>query len=241
MAGMARLADNRDSPLTAPEIAAEALRQFDGDGPEPSIRLLARALDVTPSAIYHHYRSHAEIVQAAIDLIWQEATEEVLGLIADPFVADPRQVLFTAGIATRRAFWRHPRAAQHVAADWNPSEAVTAVLGLMANVFERLGLSGTRFEEAFHGYASFVLGSVLFAAARNTAWSRRPESQSRPYAPDYGTEAEARSTEDGRQRINAIMSLSAVDPERDEQLYARALERLIGGLVDGAPHPAPSG
>lgn len=231
MAGMARLADNRDSPLTAPEIAAEALRQFDDEGPEPSIRLLARALDVTPSAIYHHYSSHARIVQAAIDLIWQEAAEDVLAQIPDPFTADPREVLYTAGLATRRAFWRHPRTAQHVAADWNPSDALTAVLALMANVFERLGLSGTRFEEAFHGYASFVLGNVLFVAARNTAWARRPESQSLPYEPAYDDEALARSSEDGRRRIGAIMSLSAVDPERDEQLYCRALERLIDSLT----------
>jgi len=228
---MARLADNRDSPLTAPEIATEALRQFDGDGPEPSIRLLARALDVTPSAIYHHYGSHAEIVQGAIDLIWQEAAADTLATIPDPFTADPREVLFTAGIATRRAFGHHPRAAQHVAADWTPSDSLTAVLALMVNVLERLGLSGPRFEEVFHGYASFVLGNVLFAAARNNAWTRRPESQSLPYDPNYDEDAKARASEDGRRRINAIMSLSAVDPERDEQLYARALEQLLDGLL----------
>lgn len=228
---MARLADNRDSPLTAPEIAAEALRQFDGDGPEPSIRLLARALDVTPSAIYHHYGSHAEIVQGAIDLIWQEAASDLLAQIPDPFAADPREVLFVAGIVTRRAFGRHVRAAQHVAADWTPSDSLTAVLALMVNVLERLGLSGTRFEEVFHGYASFVLGNVLFAAARNNAWARRPESQSLPYDPTYDEDAKARASEDGRRRINAIMSISAVDPERDDQLYARGLEQLIDGLL----------
>jgi AcrR family transcriptional regulator len=231
MAGMARLADNRDSPLTADEIAREALRQFDGDGPEPSIRLLARALDVTPSAIYHHYPSHARIVQAAIDLIWQEAAQDVLDQIPDPFTADPREVLFTAGLSTRRTFWRHPRAAQHVAADWNPSDAVTAVLSLMAHLFERIGLTGTRFEEAFHGYSSFVLGNVVLAAARNTAWARRPEDQSLPYDPSYDPETAALSSEDGRNRINAIMSLSAVDPDRDEQLYARGLRRVIDGLT----------
>lgn len=231
---MARLADNRDTPLTAPEIAAEALRQFDGDGPEPSIRLLARALDVTPSAIYYHYASHARIVQAAIDLVWREAAEDVLAQIFDPFTADPREVLYTAGVATRQAFWRHPRTAQHIAADWNPSDALTDVLALMANVFERLGLSGTRFEEAFHGYASFVLGNVLLVAARNTAWARRPESQSLPYEPAYDDEALARSSEDGRGRIGAIMSISAIDPERDEQLYCRGLERLIASLTSAA-------
>lgn len=234
MALMSRLADNRDSPLTADEIATEALKQFDGDGPEPSIRLLARALDVTPSAIYHHYPSHARIVQAAIDLVWQEAAADVVTSIPDPFTADPREVLFTAGLFTRRAFWRHPRAAQHIAADWNPSEAVTAVLGLMAHLFEQLGLTGARFEEAFHGYSSFVLGNVVLGAARNTAWARRPQDQSSPYHPSYDAEAIARSSEDGRDRINAIMSLSAVDPERDEQLYARGLRRVIDSLTTDA-------
>lgn len=228
---MTRLADNRDTHLTADEIAVEALRQFDDDGPEPSIRSLARALHVTPSAIYHHHASHARIVQAAIDLIWQQAAEAVLAQIPDPFTADPREVLFVAGIETRRAFWQHPRAAQHVAADWNPSAALTAVLGLMANLFERLGLTGTRFEEAFHGYSSFVLGNVVLAAARNTAWARRPEEQSLPYDPGYDAEAATRSSDDVRGRINAIMSLSAVDPERDAQLFAEGLRRVIAGLT----------
>ncbi|MBF6621044.1 MAG: TetR/AcrR family transcriptional regulator [Patulibacter sp.] len=228
---MTRLADHRDTHLTADEIAIEALRQFDADGPEPSIRSLARKLRVTPSAIYHHHASHARIVQAAIDLIWEQAANAVLAQIPDPFTAEPREVLFAAGIETRRAFRSHPRAAQHVAADWNPSAALTAVLGLMANLFERLGLTGTRFEEAFHGYSSFVLGNIVLVAARNTAWTRRPEEQSLPYAPAYDAEARSFSSDDGRRRINAIMSLSAVDPERDEQLFAQGLRRVIAGLT----------
>lgn len=234
---MTRLANNRDSPLTAAEIAVEALRQFDADGPEPSIRTLARHLGVTPSAIYHHHSSHARIVQAVIDLIWQEAAVDVLQVHPDPFTADPRKVLLTAGLYTRRTFWRHPRAAQYLAADlaadWSPSDALTAVLGLMANVFERLGLTGPRFEEAFHGYASFVLGNVLLGAARNNAWTRRPETQSLPYAPTYDAETEQQSSADVRERIHGIVSLSVVDPERDEQLYLRGLERLIASLTMG--------
>ena len=228
---MTRLADNRDTPLTAEEIADEALRQFDDEGPEPSIRSLARELRVTPSAIYHHHASHARIVQAAIDLIWQEAANAVLARIPDPFSAEPRDVLFAAGIETRRAFWRHPRAAQHVAADWNPSDAFTMVLGLLANLFERLELTDARFEEAFHGYSSFVLGSVMLGAARNTAWARRPEEQSPPFDPAYDAESTSHSSEDGRQRINAIMSLSAVDPARDEELFAQGLRRVIASLT----------
>jgi len=62
---MARIAKGRDRVLTREEIAAETLRQFDESTEAPSIRALASALGVAPSAIYHHYESQAAIVQAA--------------------------------------------------------------------------------------------------------------------------------------------------------------------------------
>jgi AcrR family transcriptional regulator len=71
---MARIAKGRDRVLTREEIAAETLREFDESADAPSIRALASALGVAPSAIYHHYESQAAIVQAATELVWEEAT-----------------------------------------------------------------------------------------------------------------------------------------------------------------------
>ena len=81
---MARIAKGRDRVLTRAEIATETLRQFDESPEAPSIRALAAALGVAPSAIYHHYESQAGIVQAATELVWEEVARvhgEVFGEI----------------------------------------------------------------------------------------------------------------------------------------------------------------
>ena len=72
---MTRLAAGRTTHLEPEEIAAETLRLFD-EGGDPSIRQLATALNGTPSAIYHHYTSRSEIVQAAVELVWTEVLAE---------------------------------------------------------------------------------------------------------------------------------------------------------------------
>ena len=50
---MARIAKGRDRVLTREEIATETLRQFDENTEAPSIRALASALGVAPSASGH--------------------------------------------------------------------------------------------------------------------------------------------------------------------------------------------
>ena len=170
---MARIAKGRDRVLTREEIAAETLRQFDTGAEAPSIRALAAALGVAPSAIYHHFESQAAIVQAATELVWEEATRDFLSVCPDPYNEDPAEVLVTAGIATRRAFGRHYRIAPFLAASPEATEFMTELLGLLAVVFERLGLRGEDASVSFHTYASFTIGAVLFAATRRIA--KEPE------------------------------------------------------------------
>ena len=163
---MTRLARDRYTYLSEVEIAVEALRCFDETMSAPSIRQPAAVLKVTPSAIYHHYPSRAAIVQAAIDLVWDEATAKLLALILDPFSTDPIEVLVTAGVATRRAFSDHHRIAPFMAATPKTDRHLVAIVSLMANVFERLGLDAETAAASFHSYASFTIGSTLFAATR---------------------------------------------------------------------------
>src|SRR5437899_8056215 len=140
---MARIAKGCDRVLPREEIVTEPLRQFDENTEAPSIRALASALGVAPSAIYHHYESQAAIVQAAKELVWPEATLDFLAVVPDPYNnADPAEVLLTAGIATRRAFGRHYRIAPFLAATPETTEFMSALLGMLAGVFERLGLRG---------------------------------------------------------------------------------------------------
>src|SRR5436190_19053151 len=139
---MTRLAADRDTHLTPAEIAQEALRQFDEREREPSIRSLAAELRVAPTAIYHHFHSQAAIYQAVVELVWAEATKELLRLVPKPLDAEPDDVLVAAGVAIRRVWLGHHRVARYMAATPEANEFVTSSLGLMAILFERLGLEG---------------------------------------------------------------------------------------------------
>jgi AcrR family transcriptional regulator len=233
---MTRLAANRDTHLTPAEIAGEALRQFDAGGDEPSIRSLAAALKVAPSAIYHHYASRAEIVRAAVALVWEEATRELLELVPKPLEADPAEVLVAAGIGTRRAWLAHYRLAAYMAATPESSEFVTNALGLMAALLERMGLKGERAAQALHTYSSFMIGAVLFAAARRAA---NEQLEGEPGNGRPGTRfltrsdaAAGKSSEHTRLSIDEVMDVSIVDPARDEKLFAEGMRRLVDSLRD---------
>jgi AcrR family transcriptional regulator len=237
---MTRLAADRDTHLTPEEVARETLRQFDEREREPSIRSLAAALHVAPTAIYHHFPSQAAIYQAAVELVWADAAAEMLRLVPKPLDADAADVLVAAGIGTRRAWLAHHRVARYMAATPEASEFVTRSLGLMANLFERLGLEGDDAGACFHSYASFMIGAVLFAAARKAAneelerRSGRDES-ARFHAP-HTAGAERRSSRRTRVSIDEVMDLSAVDPVHDEELFELGLRRLIesfGARPDG--------
>lgn len=227
-----RLAANRDTPLTANEIAAEALRQFDQRPTDPSIRSLAGFLNVAPAAIYHHFPSRAAIFQAAVELVWNQATAEFLALVPKPLEADPTDVLVMVGIATRRAWLAHPRVAPHMAATPEANEFTDNALELMGAVFERLGLQAERAAAAFHSYATYMLGGILFAAARKaaseqlahppTGGASNPRFHSQP-PPDM----ERRASRDTRLSLDRVMELSSLDPHGDEELFGEGLRRLI--------------
>jgi TetR/AcrR family transcriptional regulator, tetracycline repressor protein len=211
---MTRLAANRDTHLTPAEIATEALGQFDAGAAEPSIRSLAAALRVAPSAIYHHYGSRAAIVQAAVELVWAESATEFLRLVPQPYETEAEEALVAAGIATRRAWLAHYRLAPYMAATPQASEPITNALTLLASLFERLGLEGEHAATAFHTYSSFMIGAVLFAAARRGA----------------NEELGERSENGGYGRFDEVMLVSVADPARDEELFAEGLRRLIEGV-----------
>jgi AcrR family transcriptional regulator len=225
---MTRMASGRDTHLTPEEIAARALRDYD-EGRTPSIRGLASELGVAPTAIYYHFPSRAAIVDAAVGLVWQEALMEGLELIPDPSAADPLDFLVAAAIATRRAFARHYRIAAQLAASQQSNEMLADNLTLVATAFEQLGLDEDEVGAAFHAYGSYTIGSILFLAAlrvaRDDAEGGAAVSAQAP-AVGEGT-AEESSFDRTRREIDAMLGILFADPERDEELFARGLRRLI--------------
>lgn len=233
---MARIAKGRDRVLTREEIATETLRQFDENTEAPSIRALASALGVAPSAIYHHYESQAAIIQAATELVWEEATRDFLAAVPDPSSEDPAEVLVTAGVATRRAFGRHYRIAPFLAASPETTEFMTELLGMLAGVFERLGLRGEDASVSFHTYASFTIGAVLFATSRRVANEKLGIAGKRAQKPSGGPR---RSSPDARPALDDAIDIPATDPARDEALFAAGLRRLIQSFTSADGGRAP--
>jgi AcrR family transcriptional regulator len=241
---MTRLARDRETHLTEEEIAAETLRCFDTSASAPSIRQLAMALKVTPSAIYHHYPSRAAIVQAAVNLVWEEATVKLLELIPDPFSADPVEVLVTSGLATRRAFGEHFRIAPFMAATPQADRHLVAIMVLMTNVFERLGLDADDAAASFHSYASFTIGSTLFAATRHITNEAADAEKSGDAPAERFRSARTPGSDGGsgsggtgsgvdviHHALDEMMDVSVTDPKRDEELFVQGLRRLIAGFT----------
>lgn len=234
---MTRLARNRDTHLTPREIAVEALRQVDA-GEAATIRDLAAALDVVPSAIYHHYPSRGAILQAAVDVVWEETAAEVVRIEPDPFAADPAHVLVVAGIAVRRTFARHYRIAPYAAATPAADGLMARTLALFAGLFERLGLTGDEAAAAFHTYASMTLGSVIFTAMRRIADENLKAGEGAAgerfhSSPD--PEAAARASAATREAIDDVVDVSTVDRERDEQLFEDGLRQLVASFTPAPP------
>ena len=235
---MTRLAEGRSTHLERSEIAAETLRLFD-EGSDPSIRQLAKELAVTPSAIYHHFESRSEIVQAAVELVWQEILTNIIATVGDPFTADPLEVLVTAGLETRRGFARHCLIAPYMAATPGSDEITAGTLAIMANVFERYGLKGDAAAGAFHTYACYVFGTALFNANRLAANAELEVAEVEVdrlerfrAKPDSGI-AENSDIET-RNAIDSVVDISIIDPERDEQLFSDGLRRLMASILQAS-------
>jgi AcrR family transcriptional regulator len=212
------------------DIAVEALRQFDEHPEPPSMRKLAAALGASPSAIYHHFPSQAALVRAVVDLVWEEAMAEVFAMVGDPLRDDPADVLVAVGIGTRRAFCRHYRVAPYMAASPESDELRATMLAFLAGLFERLDLAGDDAALPFHAFASYTVGTTLFAATRHLANEQvgapalEPESRFRS---DHDAEGASLSSERTRRALDSMMDLSVVDPAEDEAVFAGGLRRLI--------------
>lgn len=224
-----------DTALQSEEIAGEALAQFDHGSEEPSVESLAAALGVEPVEVAGHFPGRPEIIRAAVSRVWSEALAELLKLVPKPFEAEPRRTLVAAGIATRRAWLAHYRLAPYLAASPEVDDFNRDSIGLMANLLERLGLEGEQAAGAFHSYTSFMIGSVLFAAARMSANEQfdgnADGDPGRRFRTEHTAGAARRSSESTRDSIDRVMELSDVDPARDEELYARGLRRLVESLT----------
>ena len=233
---MPRLATGRDRYLTPEEIAGITLAQFDHGARQPSIRRLAAELGVSPTAIYHHFPAQSQIIGAAVDLVWNESEEELFRLLPNPFDPDidPVEVVVASGVATRRAFMRHFRLAPFAAATPLVTSRMETNIEFLAYVFGRMGLTGDDAGRAFHAFSSYVLGTVIFAATRAVANEQLGPSPTGEVAAADASPGEAHSKRgpqgERRQAMEDMVDLSVRDPDRDEELFADGLRRLMNSF-----------
>jgi AcrR family transcriptional regulator len=234
-----RVALGRDQYLTEKEIAKEALRQFDEGARHPSIRQLAKALGVSPTAIYHHFPSQAAIVRVAVDLVFEEAERDFMKAVPDPFADDigPIDLLVQSGVATRRAFDRHWRIAPFMAAIPEPSAWLARTLALFIVLLEGLGLEGEEAAAAFHAYSSFVFGAVIVAAERRIANEKLGSSGFGGQADFGGSDLLlSRQRKETLRALTQVIDLSITDPKRDEEMFADGLRRLMTSFTVQMTH-----
>jgi AcrR family transcriptional regulator len=220
---MTRLAQNRDTHLTTEEIATVALRCFDQGSSPPSIRQIAAILGTSPSAIYHHVGSQAEIIQRVVDLVWAEAAAEFLVLLTERPSTDPADTMVKAGLATRRAFTLHHRVAPFIAATPDMTSFSSAAVNMMGDLLEQMDLTPEQGAAAFHSYASFTVGSVLFSALRRiTNEALKATTADEAAEPDSVYLPSAM-----RRQLIEVTNVASTDPARDEELFVDGLRRLV--------------
>lgn len=148
-------------PLTRERILAEALGIVDTGGIESlTMRRLARALGVVPTAIYWHVRGRDELLQGVLDLVmdrvafalpvsgpWQERASELCRVIRNELVAHPE--VFT--IAERF-----------------PAQAIGPVLNAFAGIVEEAGYRGADAAAAVFMLQEYAIGSAYVHSHRTS-------------------------------------------------------------------------
>lgn len=211
--------DTRADPLSRGEIARVALAMVDRDGSESfSMRGLATELGVTPMAVYHHFESKAEVLQAAADQVWIEVVSSV------PPADDPVEAMIQGFLTTRRVFQRHPDITPYSVASPGTEDALHVMAVVVSEQFERAGFTGQAAADAYFLLATFTLGSAALHAQRTglDRAIRRPVSDLAELAPHLERSAPSPTY----LRVREAMG---TDP--DLVRFERALRDLVDGLL----------
>jgi AcrR family transcriptional regulator len=232
---LARMAVGRTTHLTKEEVAREALALFDEPDVGFSMRALATRLHVSPGALYNYFEDQAELVQAAVSLVWEESIADMLTIVADPVgdPGDPVEFLVAAAVCARRAFGRHYRIAPNLALPPPQGDSrLAGSLAIFGSLLESAGLHGDDVGEAFFAYTTYTLGAILYRSHRRLATERfgvDPDVHGFSSAAARPDDAPAAAPEtlDGVDRAIALVDS---DEEAEERMFAAGLRRLLDGF-----------
>ena len=200
----------RPVPLTRDRIVAAAVLLLDQHGSDGlTMRRLAGALDVTPTALYWHVRTKDYVLDLALDHVFGDV--EVPAATGD-WRADVRSLLH----GWRAAMLRH---------SWAPTLIGRPMLGpnvlarteFLQSDMTRGGLSGLELTVTTRLLANYVIG----AAVTETAWRRTGDPQAQQQARRHVTANPA--------AYPTLHESGHLDPARwsDDDLFDRGLTAIL--------------
>ena len=156
----------RDSPrrgrppkTSLQDIVDTAVAQLTAEPDKPlSLHRIARALDITPMAIYHYAADRDELLQAVTNHMLQDLQPEV------PDQPWPEQLRYWA-LSLRDYFLDRPALLnllgwqQHVASAW------LSQLAILARILRRAGLAGAPLADTVQWVSNTVMGAIFMEIA----------------------------------------------------------------------------
>ena len=216
---MARLAAGRTTALTADEIVDVALRQADEYGLEAlTMGNIAADLNVSQMALYRHFSSKSDLLQATLDRVWSEAMEITY------LPPEPLEVLVTFALSLFRAFARHPQMGALIGATPEPGPIIENVAAAAETVLCDVGFRPGRVAEAYLPVVTYVIGSIALLGSRAEARGVMGRADS-----DALRERFRLSTKPGPGA--EILATMVPTMAEAEESYERGLRALIAGLL----------
>jgi AcrR family transcriptional regulator len=216
---MARLAVGRTTALTADEIIDVALRQADDFGLDAlTMGNIAGELNVSQMALYRHFASKSDLLQATLDRVWVEALE--IGYLPP----EPIEVLVTFALSLWRAFARHPQMGALIGATPEPGPSMDNVAVAAETVLQQVGFAPGRLAEAYLPVTTYVIGAIAVLGSRAEARGVMGRADS-----DALRERFRVSTVSGPG--SEVLSAMVPTVAEAEASYERGLRALVAGLL----------
>lgn len=155
------------SPKLSPSIIAKAaLDAVDHDG-EFTIQGIAKKLKVSPSSLYNHIGSKADVVELMRGAVMRRMDLRSV----DPSAPDWAASLRAIALEYRNAYALNPRLLPLVTA-YSVRDATTInMYNLMAETLQTAGIASERQLDIITVIDNFVLGSALDAGAPEDVWA----------------------------------------------------------------------
>jgi AcrR family transcriptional regulator len=190
--------------LSREQIAAAALALIDDTGTF-TLPGLAKALNVRPSSIYHHFPGgREEIIEAIRGLLAAE------GLPVDERAHDWQAFVDQWSREYRRSFARHPKVVPLLTGQTVTDPLTLSGYEQLARALRDAGFHDEALLHAVTILDSFIVGSALDATAPLGVWADSPDPES---------------------ALGAAIRAARADPEkRSERAFEIGLRLLLDGL-----------